>query len=30
MLVMGIEKLIRIVEWFFPLLSFGYIVKIKI
>jgi 2-polyprenyl-3-methyl-5-hydroxy-6-metoxy-1,4-benzoquinol methylase len=29
-LVIGVEQFIRVVEWFFPLLSFGYIIKVKI
>ena len=29
-LVIGVEQVIRVVEWFFPLLSFGYIIKVKI
>jgi 2-polyprenyl-3-methyl-5-hydroxy-6-metoxy-1,4-benzoquinol methylase len=29
-LVMAVERAIRIVEWFFPLLCFGYIVRAKV
>jgi SAM-dependent methyltransferase len=29
-LVLGVERVIRIVEWVFPLLCFGYILKVKV
>lgn len=29
-LVIGVERAIRVVEWLFPLLSFGYIVKVSV
>lgn len=29
-MVIAVERAIRVVEWFFPLLSFGYIVKVKV
>lgn len=30
LLVRTVERVIRVVEWFFPLLCFGYIVKVKV
>jgi hypothetical protein len=29
-LVLGVERCIRVVEWLFPLLSFGYIVRARL